>query len=223
MKSRTSISRSTAGSSLSVLFAIVLGLVSPAAHAQAVPQGGTAPTEPRLASPVLTLDQDAMFSGSAFGQRVQQALQRDRAVLARENRRIEAELVEEELELTRLRETTPPDEFAAMADAFDRKVQEVRDTQDGKSIQLQQRLDRERQAFLTEAGPVIAALVRQRGAFVVLDRSVILLSFDGVDITQEAIAAIDEAIGAGGDGKLPPPAPLRRERDPDGALPATPR
>ncbi|MCR9086429.1 MAG: OmpH family outer membrane protein [Rhodobacteraceae bacterium] len=166
-----------------------------------------------LGSPVLTLDQDALFSGSAFGQRVQQALQRDRAALAQENRRIEAELVEEELALTQQRETTPPEEFAELANAFDRKVQQVRETQDGKSIQLQQRLEQERQTFLAEAGPVIATLVRRRGAFVVLDRSVILLSFEGVDITEEAIAAIDAAIGSGSSEKLAPPAQLSR---PDG-------
>ena len=166
-----------------------------------------------IVSPVLTLDQDALFSGSAFGQRVQQALQRDRAALAQENRRIEAELVEEELALTQQRDTTPPEEFTELANAFDRKVQQVRETQDGKSVLLQQRLEQERQTFLAEAGPVIANLVRQRGAYVVLDRNAILLSFEGVDITEDAIAAIDAAIGAGGSGKLTPPAPIQRPEE----------
>ena len=128
-------------------------------------------------------------------------------------RKIEAELVEEERALTQQRETTPPEEFAELANAFDRKVQQVRETQDGKSIQLQQRLEQERQTFLAEAGPVIATLVRRRGAFVVLDRSEILLTFEGVDITEEAIAAIDAAIGSGSSEKLAPPAQLSR---PDG-------
>lgn len=223
-------SRSTAASDAAALAlgALLFATAGPAegqveaqaeAQAPAQPLGPVidAPVQPPggdgaagLGSPVLTLDQDALFSGSAFGQRVQQELQRDRAALAQENRRIEAELVEEELALTQQRETTEPEEFAELANAFDRKVQQVRETQDGKSILLQQRLERERQTFLAEAGPVIATLVQRRGAYVVLDRSVILLSFEGVDITEEAIAAIDAAIGSGSSEKLAPPAQLSR-------------
>ena len=166
--------------------------------------GGASATTGLLASPVVTLDQDALFSNSAFGQRVQRALEKDRAALAQENRRIEAALVQEELQLTQIREETPPGTFAEMADAFDRKVQQMREAQDSKSVQLQQRLDRERQTFLNEAGPVLAELVRRRGAYVVIDRNAILLAFDGVDITTEAVAAIDAAIGSGDTEQLTP-------------------
>lgn len=188
--------------------------VAPTEATPAQPLGGNGGVELGnarvLTSPVLTLDQDALFAGSAFGKRVQQELERDRAALAQENRRIEAELVQEELALTEQRESTPADVFADFANAFDRKVQEVRETQDVKSIQLQQRLDRERQAFLGQAGRVIAELVRRRGGIVVIDRNVILLSFEGVDITEDAITAIDAAIGSGSSQKLAPPAPLQR-------------
>jgi len=163
-----------------------------------------------LVSAVVTLDQDALFAGSAFGQRVQEQLERDRNALTRENRRIEAELVEEELALTEKRDSTPVTEFTRIANEFDEKVQQVRQAQDGKSVLLQQRLEQERQSFWNEAGPAIAEVMRRRGALVVIDRNAILLAFDGVDITQEAIAEIDAAIGAGERPALPLPPPAQR-------------
>lgn len=168
-----------------------------------------APT-PVFPSAVLTLDQEALFANSAFGRRVQEDLERDRASLAQENRRIEAALVDEELELTQKRATMSPEAFTPLANAFNEKVEETRSVQDGKSLLLQQRLEQERQSFLSQAGPVIAAVVRQRGGAVVIDRNAILLAFEGVDITEEAVAAIDAAIGSGTSIQLTPPAPAQR-------------
>lgn len=175
-----------------------------------------------LVSAVVTLDQDALFTGSAFGQRVQHQLERDRDALTLENRRIEAELVEEELALTEIRDSTAVAEFTRLANAFDEKVRQVREAQDGKSILLQQRLERERQNFWTEAGPAIAEVMRQKGALVVIDRNAILLAFDGVDITQDAIAAIDTAIGAGKSPNLPLAVPAQRPERTESTVPIAP-
>lgn len=183
----------------------------PAPLAPGVGQVAQTPAAPAvLPSAVLTLDQEALFTRSAFGRRVQEDLERDRASLAQENRRIEAALVDEELELTQKRTTMSPAEFTPLANAFNDKVEETRTVQDGKSLLLQQRLEQERQSFLSQAGPVIAAVVRQRGGAVVIDRNAILLAFEGVDITEEAISAIDAAIGSGTSIQLTPPAPAQR-------------
>ncbi|MFV0359126.1 MAG: OmpH family outer membrane protein, partial [Tropicimonas sp.] len=76
--------------------------------------------------PVLTLDQDALFLNSQWGQRVQADIEQQGREIAAENDRLEKQFAEEERELTQLRATLPPDEFRKRADAFDTRVVEVR-------------------------------------------------------------------------------------------------
>lgn len=174
-------------------------------------------------SPVVTLDEDAMFLRSRFGQRLQGELERDRAALAAENRSIEAALIAEEKRLTEQRARTPPAEFAEMAAAFDTKVQRIRREQEAKSLALQRRLDRERQRFMQAAGPILADLLTTIGAVAVLDRGAVLIASEGIDITDAAIARIDAEIGDGTDLPTPDsPTPDSPARDtaPDTAAPA---
>ena len=78
--------------------------------------------QPDLQSAVLTIDQDALYAGSRWGQRMRATLEaRSRAVQA-ENDRIAAALEAEDDALTALRPTLDPDEFRRRADAFDAKV-----------------------------------------------------------------------------------------------------
>ena len=72
-----------------------------------------------LSSPILTLDQERLFEGSGVSARVSSEVERLTQELADENRRIEAELVAEELELTEKRAELDPETFREMADAFD--------------------------------------------------------------------------------------------------------
>jgi Skp family chaperone for outer membrane proteins len=148
---------------------------------------------------VATLNQDALFLQSAFGQRLQHELEAERDAIAAENRKIEAELVAEEKTLTEQRKTLSPAEFSPRAQAFDDKVEALRKEQDAKARALQQKLDRERQRFLKVVGPVLADLLRSRGAQVLLDSNAVLIAVEGVDITPAAIAAIDARIGDGSD------------------------
>ncbi len=148
-------------------------------------------------SPLLTLDQEALFSRSALGRRIIADLDQDRGALQAENRRIEAELSAEEQELTRMRGTIEAAEFARLAADFDEKVQRIRETQDRKALAMQGRLEAGRRNFVQQAAPVLAAIARERGAVVVLDNTVVLMAFDVVDITDEAVTRLDAALGAG--------------------------
>lgn len=198
MKSATSTSRCRPGSELrhrrgAVALCLWAALWAPA------PPGGA---QEGAALAVATLDQDALFLRSQFGQRIQADLQRARDALAAENRRIEADLIAEEEALTERRGTLPPEEFAGLARTFDEKVQRIREEQDLKARQLQQRLERNRQRFFSEIAPLLNDLLVSRGTQVLLDANAVLLAVEGIDITEEAIAAIDAAIGAGGEPGL---------------------
>lgn len=157
-----------------------------------------------LAQEVVTLDQERLFQGSGVSERVSAEIERLRQQLAEENARIESELIAEELALTEQRPTMEPEAFRALADAFDKKVQALRTEQDAKLVRLQQLRDEERQNFVRQITPVLTAIVRERGATVVLDRRAVVLSADSIDITDEAIRRVNAALDA---APAVPPAP----------------
>jgi Skp family chaperone for outer membrane proteins len=185
---------------------------------------------PGLASPVLTLDQDELFERSAFGQRVRREIEAASAELTAENRRLEAELAQEELRLTELRPTTDPEAFRQMASAFDARVVEVRRTQDQKGRDLSRRPEEARQEFFRAVIPVLADVVRERGAVAILDSRAVIISADLIDITDEAIRRIDATLGDGTatppeapqDGGGAPPAPADGAPAPPAEAPADP-
>ncbi len=150
----------------------------------------------QLQSPVVTLDQERLFNGSRVAERVSAEIEQRMQELAAENRQIEADLNAQELDLTKRRPTLPTAEFRALADAFDEKVQAIRIQQDEKERALLRMQEQERQNFLRRITPVLAEIVRERRAVVVLDRRTVFLSADNVDITDEAIARINEALDA---------------------------
>ncbi len=169
-------------------------------------------------SPILTLDQEALYNGSLAAERISEEIERRGDELAAENREIEARLVAEELELTEKRPTMDPEAFGQLADAFDEKVQRLRAEQDAKTRELQRLRDRERQTFLRRISPILGEIVRERGAVVVLDRRSVFLSAESIDITQEAIDRINAAFEEG--EALPgPDAP---EPEPPAPVPTAP-
>lgn len=148
-------------------------------------------------SPILTIESDRLFAESAFGKRVAREVEAESAVLAAENRRIEAELTTEEKDLTDRRPTMEPEGFRTLADAFDQKVQAIRRIQDAKGRALSQRQDASQVTFLRAARPILEDLMREAGAAVILERSSVFLSANVSDITDLAITRIDASLGEG--------------------------
>ncbi|MBO9435119.1 OmpH family outer membrane protein [Ruegeria sp. R13_0] len=146
---------------------------------------------------VLTIASDRLFADSAFGQRVLTEIESEGAQLAEENERIVAELSAEEKDLTQKRAELAPEDFRPLAQAFDEKVQSHRDGQRAKLDALARRSEESRQTFYALAQPVLIELMRETGAAVVLERANVFLSADTSDITDEAIARINAAIGDG--------------------------
>ncbi|MBV1866829.1 MAG: OmpH family outer membrane protein [Marinosulfonomonas sp.] len=144
-------------------------------------------------SPILTIDSDRVYGASLAGQRIGAELEASLQQLVRENRRIEAELETEERSLTEQRATLPADEFRALADAFDQKVQQIRDEQDTKQRELQSLRENDRRAFVDAISPILSAIGNERGALLILERRDVVLSADSIDITSEVIARINAA------------------------------
>ncbi|MEM9902708.1 MAG: OmpH family outer membrane protein [Pseudomonadota bacterium] len=168
----------------------------------------------RQTTPLLTLDQERLFTASRFGRRIAAEVAAASEELARQNRAIEAELTAEERDLTERRAELGQEAFRTLADAFDKKVVRLRRVQDGKARALQRRDEIERQVFLRAALPILAELVAELGAVAILDDRAVLFAAETIDVTGRAIGRIDARIGAG-EG-LSPPEPIL---PPDEAIP----
>lgn len=169
----------------------------PAAIGTTVIEAPAASRNPDLVLPVMTLDQDALYRGSAWGLRVQADLERRGRQIADENDRLAEEFSTEEQELTKLRQTLPAEEFRKRADEFDKRVVEVRREREAALVELQTKAEEERTAFFRAALPSLTALMRERGALAILDQRAIFVAADSIDATDELIARIDAEIGAG--------------------------
>lgn len=146
------------------------------------------------AAPLLTLDQERLFLESDFGKAT---IERERvatAALEQENRTIETELIAEEQALTEARAAMTPEEFAAKAEAFDAKVQQIRTAQDAKARRLTEGREQDRKAFLEIAVPVLGELLGDKKATAILDKNLVILSLSAIDITDEAIARVNAAL-----------------------------
>ncbi|TNC69494.1 OmpH family outer membrane protein [Rubellimicrobium roseum] len=151
----------------------------------------------QVQSPVLVIDAGRLLAESRAGQAIDADLRARADALAAENRQLEAELTSEERALTERRPTMEVEAFRAEAEAFDARVQAIRSEQDAKQRELEEAVDRSREDFLTAVRPVLAQLMIESGAAVILERREVFLSVGLVDVTDEAIAAIDAEMGEG--------------------------
>ncbi|WP_424943082.1 OmpH family outer membrane protein [Aliiroseovarius crassostreae] len=163
--------------------------------------------KPVPTSQILAVDRDRLFTGSLYGRRILAELETERSRLAMEARKVEAALAEEEQSLTEQRSTLTPEAFRVLADAFDEKVQSLREERPVLEQEFKRRFETERSAFFEKAGPILGQVVRDRGGVMIIDRRAILLTTQKIDITDEAIRRIDEILGDGqGEPALDAPA-----------------
>jgi Skp family chaperone for outer membrane proteins len=157
--------------------------------------GAQAPAE--APTSIVVINQERFLSQSLYGQRIQREVEAAGTALAAENRRIEARLTEEELLLTERRATMTPEAFRPIAEEFDTRVNGIRAAQEAKGRALQQQAEAAQQRFFEIAFPVLIEILQTRGATILMDSRTVLLSAEGVDITEAAIALVDERIGEG--------------------------
>ncbi len=166
------------------------------ALAQEVPSVVAPALDATFQSPVLTIDQKRLFEDSAFGLDSLTRLEAASRDLQAEIRKIESDLEIEERMLTERRAAMETHDFQPLARAFDEKVESIRAAWGAKDRDLKRQRDADQQTFFEFAVPVLAELMREMGAVLLIDQSSIVLSFDRVDITQIAIARLDARLAA---------------------------
>lgn len=158
----------------------------------------TLPAVAQQASPqVLIVDSDRLFVETQYGRRLAEDLSAQAAEMQAENDRIVEELTEEERSLTLRRSEMTPEAFRIAAEAFDAKVQEVRRVRDAKNVELQQASAESRARFEQDVQGILANIMLDRGAALVLEQRTVILSVRAANITDDAIARIDAELGDG--------------------------
>ena len=165
------------------------------------------------ASAVLTVDPERLFADSRVGKAAVARLEAAQQDLLAENKKLETALEAEETHLTERRATLPAADFRKLADAFDKKAEDIRAARLAKSRSLTTLRDDDRQKFLSAIVPILGSLMGEMGALVILDKKTVFLSFERIDITDRAIARIDAELDD--DLKVIPP-PVQ----PDNTAPA---
>lgn len=183
------------------LAVVWLALLSPAVSAQEVaPQPSTTPPLEFETKPeVLILDFDKFYLSSAFSSRIDAEIQAEIQIIRTENDKIVEELEAEERRLTDLRATLSADEFQEMAEAFDEKVQALREEPIEKERELLERRANARQYFLQAAQPILQQIMSETGASVIIDRRNVIMHASTRDITSLAIARTDAVLDQGAD------------------------
>jgi hypothetical protein len=141
------------------------------------------------------------------------------ARLAAENRRIEAALTDEELELTQLRETTEADAFREMADAFDTRVEAIRAAQEAKARNLTEQADSAQAQFFERVAPILLDIVRDRGAAVLMDSRAVLAVGRSRRRDRDGHRGDRRALGEGGATRSSRSTSRPRQTDPGEAAP----
>lgn len=144
--------------------------------------------------PVATLNQDRLFLESMFGKNFSEQFQNNTNTLAEENRRIENELADEEIELTLKRKRLPNTEFRKLADVFNKKVETIRRERAQKLNYLNSSRIQAQRIFFANATPIIIELMQERGIQFILNDQAIFMAANAGDITDSAIERIDKVL-----------------------------
>ena len=148
-------------------------------------------------SELLTVDMTKLLRSSDFGKNIIAANNIARKKLQSENEELEKKLLLEEKELSELRKTLSIEEFRPKALEFDKRVTIIRAEQGKKEEFLNKKVRKEESDFFKRIYPVLYEILIERGGLILVDQRNVILWDNSVDITDDAIQAINQALGDG--------------------------
>ena len=148
-------------------------------------------------SELFTVDMTKLLRSSEFGKNIIAANNIARKKLQSENEELEKKLLLEEKELSELRKTLSVEEFRPKALEFDRRVTIIRAEQGKKEEILNKKVRKEETDFFKRIYPLLYEILIERGGLILVDQRNIILWDNSVDITDDAIQAINQALGDG--------------------------
>ena len=148
-------------------------------------------------SVLFTVDMSQLLRSSDFGKNIIANNNAARQNLQNENNDLEEKLLIEEKELSELRKILSIDEFRPKALEFDKKVTIIRKGQREKEENLNKKVRREESDFFKKIYPILYELLIERGGLVLVDQRNAILWDNSVDLTDDAIALINQALASG--------------------------
>ena len=142
---------------------------------------------------ILVVDLDRAYEISIYGKSMREQFRKDNQDVAAENTLILNALKDEELQLTEGRANLSAEEFAAAAAAFDAKVKKIRSARLEKIRQVDEQFKGLKPQFFKRIEPFFDLIMQQFNATVILEKSSILRSIEGIDITELLVERVDEA------------------------------
>ena len=148
-------------------------------------------------SELFTVDLTRLLRSSDFGKNIIAANNIARQKLQSENEELEEKLLLEEKNLSELRKTLSIEEFRPKALEFDKRVTVIRKEQGEKEEFLNKKVRKEESDFFRKVYPVLYEILIERGGLILIDQRNVILWDNSVDITDDAIQAINQALGSG--------------------------
>lgn len=168
--------------------------------------------------PFLYLNQERILTGSERGRALLAEEEEARNALRAEARRIETAFETEERQLTEQRASLDPAEFRARSNDFDARVVKARADQDARAGALAQEFDQTRRKFYADVAPILVGVMERAGALAIFDETTVLIADQSLNVTDEVIAAIDQARLP--EAPAPAPAPQASTPPPQAPAPA---
>ena len=101
---------------------------------------------------------------------------------------------DEEASLAEERERLSPDEFRSRVRDFDKKVFANRDFAQREAGKLQALQAQAQASIRRSIAPILSLIMKEREAKLLLDKSQVVLSLEALEVTDEVLARLDEAM-----------------------------
>lgn len=154
--------------------------------------------EAATAHNVLVIDMNRVRTESRSGVEIRAASEELRSTLRDEIRTREEAIRNEERKLAEERATLEPAEFRQRVQAFEGQVIEQRKFAEDQSRRLQFAIRRAQARLSRVTQSLLARVMEQSGAELLLDKTQIVLAAEQYDITDEVISMLNEAVPDGG-------------------------
>ncbi len=160
---------------------------------------------PAQEAPFRILNEERLLRESLYGQAVLAELREAERELETENERIAADLAAEERALTEARADLTPEEFRARADEFDRRVEAIRAERNALNLELTRRSEAAAARFFDETLPILLQMMTEEGLVALLRPDALIIGADWLDMTDQVIERLDEALGDQTPPEVSPP------------------
>ena len=152
---------------------------------------------------ILIVDLDRAYNLSKFGQLIRKNFQLENQSFNKENSTILESLKEEEIKLTKDRESLSPEDFAKAAEAFDTRAVAIRAVRLEKIRIVDERFQGLKPLFFEKIRPIIVKIMREYDASVILEKNSVVWSLASVDITSLIVERVDKAFMTSGAAQKP--------------------